>query len=619
VPTADPLAFIAKGYSVFPCGGKEPLTEHGFKDATLDPAQVERWRRRLGKKITGWASPDALVIDADGPAGIASYGRMVEEHGDVGAGPIIRTPGGGLHDWRSNPEEIPNRKLAPGLETRGAGGYAMLPGSVHPNGGVYEGELPPLDELPPPPAWVALRSSGPISVDVVEGKLPAGEPRHPHLVSLVGNLCGQGFGMEAVWPAVVAFNKAAFEEPMPEADLRGRVTRMVDAWLTDPLLARIGAQPVVDGDRDDLFYDPTERRRESYDPPAIAGLFYLGQRHVVFGEPECGKTWLLLAAVAEELIAGRAALWVDTDDMGDSPLVDRLLALGVPEEAVSAHLLYAQPEGRLTDAHVEEMASLARDRGVRLVVFDSFNATMLLEGLDPNSTTEVEAFFRRLASPVCREGAAFVAADHVVKAHENRHGSPYGSERKRSGVTAMIEMQIVEPFGRGRTGRSRLVVQKDRPGHLAPRGHAVGAFELGEHDGSARWGIVDLHELADDGHFRPTRLMQQVSEYLEQQPDAVTKNTVATGVGGKKKYVLEAIERLVKEGYVESTPGARRSQWLSSARPYREGLSDDLTTGSRVVPTGSQASGSLVPPLIGEPVTGGSRGGEPVDKSGGWD
>ena len=45
MPPCDPLAFIEKGYSVFPLRGKQPLTPHGFKDATTDPQVVAAWER----------------------------------------------------------------------------------------------------------------------------------------------------------------------------------------------------------------------------------------------------------------------------------------------------------------------------------------------------------------------------------------------------------------------------------------------------------------------------------------------------------------------------------------------------------------------------------------------
>ena len=49
------LKYAKKGLQVFPCGGddgKKPLTNHGFKDATVDENKIREW----GKK---W--PDANI------------------------------------------------------------------------------------------------------------------------------------------------------------------------------------------------------------------------------------------------------------------------------------------------------------------------------------------------------------------------------------------------------------------------------------------------------------------------------------------------------------------------------------------------------------------------------
>ena len=52
------LKFAEDGLRVFPVNAtKEPLTEHGFYDATTEPATIKRWWRK---------APDANVAIATG-------------------------------------------------------------------------------------------------------------------------------------------------------------------------------------------------------------------------------------------------------------------------------------------------------------------------------------------------------------------------------------------------------------------------------------------------------------------------------------------------------------------------------------------------------------------------
>ena len=58
------------GYPVFPCapGGKSPLTERGFHDATVDPEQIEKWWSQHPSANIGIPTAGLVVIDIDGEA-----------------------------------------------------------------------------------------------------------------------------------------------------------------------------------------------------------------------------------------------------------------------------------------------------------------------------------------------------------------------------------------------------------------------------------------------------------------------------------------------------------------------------------------------------------------------
>jgi Bifunctional DNA primase/polymerase, N-terminal len=69
------LTFADRGWPVFPCNGKHPLTDHGLHDATTDRRQIEAlWRRHADANIAiraGIAS-NLVVLDVDGDDGTES-------------------------------------------------------------------------------------------------------------------------------------------------------------------------------------------------------------------------------------------------------------------------------------------------------------------------------------------------------------------------------------------------------------------------------------------------------------------------------------------------------------------------------------------------------------------
>jgi hypothetical protein len=174
-----------------------------------------------------------------------------------------------------------------------------------------------------------------------------------------------------------------------------------------------------------------------------------------------------------------------------------------------------------------------------------------------------------LADPLCEEGAAFVALDHVVKNSDNRGRYAYGSERKGTGSHVHLGLRVVEPFGRDTTGEARLTVHKDREGFLERP--VAGLFVLESENGRCTWRIESDESHGPDG-FRPTNYMERVSPYLElRDPEAQPLSRVENQVTGKAEYIRQAVEALLAENYLTENEGPRGARLLTLARAFREG------------------------------------------------
>lgn len=138
------LWYVRNGIPVFPCKPrrKEPLTPHGFKDATTDEACIsDYWGRWPDANIgipTGAVS-GLPVVDCDprhnGPADRDSF---VEQFGPVPETAEIVTGGGGRHFFfRYSGGAVP-KTLASGVDLKSDGGYVVAPPSIHSSGERYQ-------------------------------------------------------------------------------------------------------------------------------------------------------------------------------------------------------------------------------------------------------------------------------------------------------------------------------------------------------------------------------------------------------------------------------------------------------------------------------------------------
>lgn len=312
------------------------------------------------------------------------------------------------------------------------------------------------------------------------------------------------------------------------------------------------------------------------EPPTIAGILYPAKRAVLSGERDSLKTWLALLLCKAELDAGCAVAWADMDAMGPGSLLERLRLLGLPDDVISDRFVYYAPAERLKADRLDDVAAELRYLGVRLMVCDAFNPFLNLHGLDPNSTTDVETFWREVADPICRAGAAPLMLDHVVKNAESRSHYAYGSERKASGAIVHLGTRIVAPFGRGRTGTSVIDCHRDRQGYL-PRPR-LGLLELVGDELGVTYQLKP-EPTSVDGTFRPTHLMQKISDHLSQQFEPVSQTHIEQNVTGDDKAKRIAVKLLAAEGYASASTGPRNAILMEHVRAYREDEDEKLNPG----------------------------------------
>lgn len=159
------VRYLAGGLSIIPIGeNKHPLfpvlpidpetgkaTWKPFRVRAADEATVRAWCAHAAitglAVVCGTASGNLLIIDFDemtmyevwrAAVGPLADGLPTQRTGE-GMQVAVRCDDPGRNDslaWVPDDSEDTGRRI--GIETRGEGGYALLPGSTHPNGRTYE-------------------------------------------------------------------------------------------------------------------------------------------------------------------------------------------------------------------------------------------------------------------------------------------------------------------------------------------------------------------------------------------------------------------------------------------------------------------------------------------------
>jgi hypothetical protein len=151
------LRYSADGLPVLPLQprGKAPAVARGFYSATRNPETIKRlWRiadRNIG--VPTGSTSGFWVLDVD-PGGEDEIGGLEANYGPLPATRTVITPRGGRHMWFQYTEPVPSTagRIAPHVDTRGDGGYVVVPPSVTARAYSWSGD--PACDLAVSPNWL---------------------------------------------------------------------------------------------------------------------------------------------------------------------------------------------------------------------------------------------------------------------------------------------------------------------------------------------------------------------------------------------------------------------------------------------------------------------------------
>lgn len=176
------VALAELGFHVIPLlkGKKLPaFHEEWQKKATNDAAEIAKWWRRKPENNVGIATGKPLnggyliIIDIDdkvGKRGKDTFRALEGELGELPATLTVATPSGGTHlyFWYSTLlKTSASSRLGLGVDTRGAGGYVVAPGSFIGEATYTMGELTEVAELPE--AWALKIGAGKLKRESAKG------------------------------------------------------------------------------------------------------------------------------------------------------------------------------------------------------------------------------------------------------------------------------------------------------------------------------------------------------------------------------------------------------------------------------------------------------------------
>lgn len=169
--------FAEKGYYLIPVTPRKkgPACIQAWqKDCSNDMQVIGQWAEKFPNCNWGIVGKNVYIVDVDGDAGKESFARLTRELGELPVGPRVETKKGfHLYFQRPTREVGPKTKTVPGIDIRTGDSYALAPGSIHPDGGIYTETIPlcPVEDLPVLPLeWLDVLNPLPKQTAIPQSK-----------------------------------------------------------------------------------------------------------------------------------------------------------------------------------------------------------------------------------------------------------------------------------------------------------------------------------------------------------------------------------------------------------------------------------------------------------------
>lgn len=341
---------------------------------------------------------------------------------------------------------------------------------------------------------------------------------------------------------------------------------------------------------------------------SIAGEFcilYPGMTHSIFGDSGSGKTWIVLAQVAEELKAGRRVKYIDFEN-GTMTIGNRLHnVLGVPVELLTPdRFRYMAFNDKPDGAEIDEETA----EGYDLVIIDGVDASLAMWDVDPNKATEIRKWYNDFPQKFSDEGATVLMIDHTTKKSSQdtppKAQQPGGAGTKLAvltGAAFYVHPKDGYELIPGRRGIvEAYITRKDKDGFLKSKaqknGHLFNFIIDTLEDGSTWVGFeAAKDESPGGGRVNLSDEDRSILEVLDESSGpmniaAIKGKFTGTTLGKRGQEISNLVSNLVGRGYIQQTQNGR-SKDNSITSLGRDALAGRVTLDSPSSTPGGESRG----------------------------